>query len=148
MPWIWFSEYVICMGGHTSGSKSFRLSCTSTQPWPPPQDEYIMPALTSGTWHSWIFCSLGWQCPAHQWSVYKLCFLKSVLHDMLIGVPWGIKLSHGKISLGNSGLSNVKNLYYSSEPLIWLHTWSICKRTILCAFPKIVCPEILLSINN
>jgi len=36
------------MHGHISGSKPFRQSCTSTQPWPPPQDENIMAAITSG----------------------------------------------------------------------------------------------------
>lgn len=27
---------------------------------------------------------------------------------MLIGAPWGIKPPHGKISLGSSGLNNVR----------------------------------------
>lgn len=41
-------QCVICMGGHISRLESFLLSCTSTQPWPPPEDEAMRPVMTSG----------------------------------------------------------------------------------------------------
>ena len=43
---------------------------------------------------------------------------------MLIGAPWGIKLPHGKISLGSSGLNNVKKTnkdYTISQSLVFAY---------------------------
>lgn len=151
MPQIWFSEYVICLGGHICRSKSFIPSYISTQPWHPPEDKYIMPAIASGIWGLWSLVLLDDSPPPgskvftnHIFS--NQCYMIGYVDKHSTG--WG-ELLRWHTGLGNAGLNNInKFLYYFSEPLIQLYTWSISKRTVLCAFPKIVYSEILLSINH
>ena len=57
---------------------------------------------------------------------------------------------NGQISLGSSGLNNVKkpNKTYTVSQSLWFgYIYEVCKRIILCAFPQIICPEIQSTIR-